>query len=285
MGGAEQVGVAPERVRGQVADRLALPDQQREVVREDVGEADRDQRVGEAAQQLAVARNCRDTDCMPRTPSAKKALTTASASSSPRLSASSSAGVGPSPRPLKTLWMCGLEGVPDDAVGRPVEGRDADDQRGPCATVPGSISRSASALSGRRRYSTPSRTLEQGEPREQVEVAAERVAALGPRLDPEQRHADEHQREVGERQRGERHRVVVVVVDQLEPAEREQSADHRPAAEPRRIRQAARVRVTPSRRAAQRSRARERAPGAERAEHVAGQHARNRHADPEDDDR
>ena len=50
---AEHVRAVAERVGGQIDDRLALPDQQREVVREHVGEADRHERVRERVRQLA----------------------------------------------------------------------------------------------------------------------------------------------------------------------------------------------------------------------------------------
>ena len=53
--GAEEVPALPERVAGQVGDRLALEDEEREVVRGDVDGRDRHQRVDEAVLELARA--------------------------------------------------------------------------------------------------------------------------------------------------------------------------------------------------------------------------------------
>ncbi|CAB4347234.1 unannotated protein [freshwater metagenome] len=52
LGGAEDVGAVAERVGDQKEARLPLEDEKREVMRNDIGERDRDQRVGEAAGQL-----------------------------------------------------------------------------------------------------------------------------------------------------------------------------------------------------------------------------------------
>ena len=101
------VASVAERVRDQVGDRLPLPDEQREVVREHVGERDRHERVRERARELPGREaRARRTACRARRPG-RRPRRSPIASSSPTLSASSSAGVSARPRPAKRLCTCG----------------------------------------------------------------------------------------------------------------------------------------------------------------------------------
>ena len=67
VGGTEDVRPGAERVGDQGGRRLALGDEQRKVVREQVPERDRDDRVDEAPAELARVVLAR-TDCMPLIP-------------------------------------------------------------------------------------------------------------------------------------------------------------------------------------------------------------------------
>ena len=220
----------PERVGGEVADRLSLPDQQREVVGEHVGEGDRHERVREGARRAEWRRTgsrpnaCRE--CRPcRSPDDGDRQQHAEAVGElvRRCVAEAQAG--------EHALHVGLEVVPDDAVGCAVERGDADDVS-TSATVPRSMRRRGTPVSGRRSHSARSRTSKQAQAREQAEVAAEGVAALAPLLDPEQRHAERASARSRRATARRARRVVVVVVDKLQPAEREQSDHDGPAAEP-----------------------------------------------------
>ena len=64
------VVAGPERVGEQVGElRLLLEDEEAEVVGDQVGEGDRDQRVGEAGPQLRQRGRAADASRIPRTPS------------------------------------------------------------------------------------------------------------------------------------------------------------------------------------------------------------------------
>ena len=172
--------------------------------------------------------------------------------------------------------------APDAAVGEAVEGRRADHradqgdragldaQPGDAAQRPPQPERAVLAADQRR------------ESREQVEVDAEAVGPRAPLLDAERAHPGDHQREVAERQRGQRRGPVTVEVDELEPREADDPGDRGPHSDAGRVGQRSRQAAAADQPSARAQQPGEGSPRVQRREHVAEQHAGDGQPDPED---
>ena len=147
------------------------------------------------------------------------------------------------------------------------------------ATVPGTGSSFGSPASGGRTPTHAVARLERADPREEVEVDGEPLAAPRPRLGAPDRLRGERDHRVAERGADQRARHRVPLPDQLDPREDQQHGGGRPAAEPLRV-GARRRRPAAEHRA---GRAADRPPRAERAEHVAEEQRHEDEPDPEDD--
>ncbi len=119
--------------------------------------------------------------------------------------------------------------------------------------------------------------LEDRDPREEVEVDRERLAAAAPRLDAEPRHPGPGEHAVGDRRGGQARGVLAPPRRELDPGEDQQPGGRGPAAEALGVGMGRRA---PDQRT---GRAGDGPPRVQRMEEVAEEHARERHPDPEHD--
>ena len=201
----------------------------------------------------------------------------------PSVNVSSTAVVPPRPRWVRSLDRPRGDRPPDRSVGGAVEGGGAD-HRAQQRDRSGHRARAGQTRQRRAQPDGAIVVLERRESREQVEGDAERVAALAPAFDPEERHPDELNEGVGHCEHGQRGRMLPVDEHQLEPGETDDPGDGGPAPEPSRVGQrspAERGRQTGAPRSPGRGTG-ERPPRVERAEHIPEEGAEDRHAHPEE---
>ena len=186
---AEQVAAVAERVGREPHEVLAVVGEQREVVRDDVGGEDRDQRVRE------LERGRRGGSVrsrgMPRARRPRSGRRARPSTSRPIVKPSSSARAGPKPRPPKKSCRCGstsLNSGPSLAPSNAVTPMPATST----AAMPATRSSRPAPTTGGRSVQRAVAPRERRERGEQAEVDAERVGVAGPRLDAVEAHPDEH---------------------------------------------------------------------------------------------
>ena len=179
---AEQVPALPERVRGQVDDRLALEEQERQVVRGDVDRGDRHQRVDEAALAACGATARRRPSARPRC-RAVEAGDEPDAEQQPERRGDLRRGQRADPDPVERVDDVCRRGPSRAAPWARPSNVTVPIITATNATVPGAGSSCGRPPSGAPQADDAVARLAHRHAREQVEVDRERLAAARPRLD------------------------------------------------------------------------------------------------------
>ena len=243
--GPEDVRAVAERVGGERGERLALEGDEREVVRDDVGDRDRHERVREArAEHRALG-----AAAHPHHPADADAVDAGDDRERDR-EADRAGEFGPDRRADAEVAPRVAEARDDLRPQRPaaeavVRGRpDQGDEDGDRARA-GGQRREA----GQRRAQRDAAVLDDDRRgvRQDVRVDRERVGVAAPRDDAVARHPGELDRAVGEDHGAERARVVAADPDELHPADHDEADGGGPAPDALRVRARRRAARGPAR--------------------------------------
>ena len=274
----------PERIGEQEAELGLLEvDDVAEVVGDEVGERDRDERVrerrGRAGGRCARARRSASPGSRPRR-SRRRGEGDGEDRSCSRSAAPATGSIPPSSEGSGRASGSSSFSTPSWAPSNVVPPIETRTRASEPAIDPAQV---VEAESGRRSWSRPSSHRERREAGEHPEVLGEGLAAIDPALDPEQGHRRERDRRVDERRdrdvarREADEAEAGLAPDELEEEVADQPGDGGPAAEPLGVLERRRARFWPtSFEKTAGDGAADRAPGVEGAEDVAEEDARRR---------
>ena len=213
----EQVPALPERVRGEVDDRLPLEEQERQVVRGDVDGGDRDERVDEAELELGEREPAADR-ARALDPEPVEAGDEADAEQQAERRRDLRRRQRADPEPVERVDDVRRDVLPQLALREAVEG-DGADHHGHERHGAGRV------VQPRQPAQRPPHTedavahLPHRHAGEHVVVDRERLAAARPRLDAPVELGGERQQRVAERGRDERRRLLAPPAHELDPRE------------------------------------------------------------------